>query len=161
MGSENPGRGWPLPHLYGESVDVRTPDRPWRRHLARPPLRRDAGRPDAEHSSLTKLRLFPGHAAPAPRLLKWIWVLYAVSVLLVTLQKGLTHPGNFLLFRCTFDRLMHDENLYLNTPGCFGYLYSPAFAFLFAPFALLPPLVGLFCWNAVNAAVPALAISRL
>ncbi|HYK12086.1 MAG TPA: glycosyltransferase family 87 protein [Gemmatimonadales bacterium] len=82
-------------------------------------------------------------------------------MLLVTLQKGLTHPGNFLLFRCTFDRLMHGENLYLNTPGCFGYLYSPAFAFLFAPFALLPPLVGLFCWNAVNAAVPALAISRL
>lgn len=93
--------------------------------------------------------------------LRWVWVLYGVSVLLVTLQKGLRHPGNFLLFRCTFDRLIHGQSLYLNTPGCSGYLYSPAFAFLFAPFALLPPLVGLFCWNAINAAAPALAISRL
>jgi hypothetical protein len=79
----------------------------------------------------------------------------------VTLQKGLTHPGNFLLFRCTFDRLIHDQNLYLNTPACSGFLYSPAFAFLFAPFALLPPLLGLLCWNAINAAAPAFALSRL
>lgn len=99
--------------------------------------------------------------ATAPRPLKWIWGLYAVSVLLVTLQKGLIHPGNFLLFRCTVDRLMHGQSLYLNTPDCFGYLYSPAFALLFAPFALLPPLLGLFCWNAINAAAPAWAIARL
>lgn len=98
---------------------------------------------------------------PAPRPQRWIWGLYAVSVLLVTLQKGLIHPGNFLLFRCTFDRLVHGQNLYLNTPGCSGYLYSPAFAFFFAPFALLPPLLGLLCWNAINAAAPALAIARL
>lgn len=102
-----------------------------------------------------------GRLASAPRPLKWIWGLYAVSVLLVTLQKGLIHPGNFLLFRCTFGRLVHGQSLYLNTPDCFGYLYSPAFALLFAPFALLPPLLGLFCWNAINAALPVWAISRL
>ncbi|HEX4633865.1 MAG TPA: glycosyltransferase family 87 protein, partial [Gemmatimonadales bacterium] len=102
-----------------------------------------------------------GQPTPAQRPLQWIWGLYALSVLLVTLQKGLTHPGNFLLFRCTFERLIHDQDLYVNTPGCGGFLYSPAFAFLFAPFALLPPLLGLFCWNAINAAAPAIAISRL
>ena len=106
-------------------------------------------------------RAVTGRPTPAPRPLKWIWGLYAVSVLLVTLQKGLIHPGNFLLFRCTFDRLIHGQGLYLNTPDCFGYLYSPAFALLFAPFALLPPLLGLFCWNAINAAAPGWAMSRL
>jgi len=90
-----------------------------------------------------------------------MFALYGLTVVLVTLQKGLLHPANFLLFRCTFERLIHGQNLYVNTPACSGFLYSPAFAFLFAPFALLPPLLGLLCWNGINAAAPVFAVSRL
>lgn len=98
---------------------------------------------------------------PTPKLPRWIWVVYGVTVVLVTLQKGLMHPGNFLLFRCTFERLIHGQQLYIDHPGCSGFLYSPAFAFWFGPFALLGPLLGLFCWNALNGAAPVLALSRL
>ena len=88
-------------------------------------------------------------------------VLYALSVVLVTAQKGFSHPGNFLLFRCAFERIVAGQNLYLDTPACGGFLYSPAFAVLFAPFAVVPPLLGLLLWNALNAGTVYLAVTRL
>lgn len=92
---------------------------------------------------------------------RWLLALYAAAVLFVTLQKGLHHPGNFLLFRGAFQRLVGAENLYATTPDYFGYLYTPTFALLFAPFALLPPLFGLLLWNAANAFTLAGAVTRL
>ncbi|PYO67012.1 MAG: hypothetical protein DMD71_08125, partial [Gemmatimonadetes bacterium] len=56
--------------------------------------------------------------------------LYSAAVLFVTLQKGLHHPGNFLLFRGAFERLVGGENLYATAPDYFGYLYTPTFALL-------------------------------
>jgi hypothetical protein len=87
--------------------------------------------------------------------------LYAVSVVLVTAQKGFAHPANFLLFRCAFERVVAGQNLYLATPACGGFLYSPAFAVLFAPFAVVPPLLGLLLWNALNAGAIYVAVTRL
>jgi len=92
---------------------------------------------------------------------RWLLALYGAAVLFVTLQKGLHHPGNFLLFRGAFERLVGGENLYATAPDYFGYLYTPTFALLFAPFALLPPLFGLLLWNAANAFTLAGAVTRL
>ena len=92
---------------------------------------------------------------------RWLLALYGAAVVVVTLQKGLHHPGNFLLFRGAFQRLVGGENLYATTPDYSGYLYSPTFAVLFAPFALPPPLFGLLLWNAANAFTLAGAVARL
>lgn len=88
-------------------------------------------------------------------------VLYALTVVLVTVQKAHGHPGNFLLFRCTFERLVAGQDLYLDTPACGGFLYTPTFALLFAPFALVPVALGLLVWNAVNAGAVYVAVTRL
>jgi len=76
-------------------------------------------------------------------------LLVAAAAVAVTVEKGvaLTHPGNFLLFRATFHRLVSGADIYNNT----GFLYSPTFALLFAPFAILPLALGLLFWNGVNA----------
>jgi len=76
-------------------------------------------------------------------------LLVAAAAVAVSVQQGvgLTHPGNFLRFRATFHRLVSGADIYTNT----GFLYSPTFALLFAPFAILPLALGLLCWNGVNA----------
>jgi hypothetical protein len=55
------------------------------------------------------------------------------------------------------------KNLYLDYPSECGdlYKYSPSFALLFAPFALLPDLPGLILWNLLNALVLFFAIKSL
>jgi len=88
---------------------------------------------------------------------------YVAAVVLVTIQLGvlLGHPGVFFLYRDAFFRLIHGQNLYATTPGYYGYLYSPTFALLFAPFAIPWPLLGLLLWNAVNAGALYVAVQRL
>src|SRR5579859_6475660 len=91
----------------------------------------------------------------------WVFAAYAAAVVFVTITKGLHHPGNFLLFRCVAGRLAAGQNLYLATPHCSGYLYSPTFAALFAAIAWLPPLAGLLIWNGLNAGVLYVGVRRL
>lgn len=91
----------------------------------------------------------------------WVLAAYAAAVVFVTITKGLHHPGNFLLFRCVAGRLTAGQDLYLATPACSGYLYSPTFAALFAPIAWLPALAGLLVWNALNAGVLFAGVRRL
>src|SRR5437762_10297891 len=74
-----------------------------------------------------------------------VLLLFSAAVLAVTIQKGivLAHPGNFLLFRDTFHRLVSGADVYNPPAGeMTGFLYSPTFALLFAPFALLPLALG-------------------
>jgi hypothetical protein len=83
-----------------------------------------------------------------------VLLLFGAAVLAVTIQKGIVvaHPGNFLLFRDTFHRLVSGSDIYNPPAGeMTGFLYSPTFALLFAPFALLPLAVGLLLWNGLNA----------
>src|SRR5213075_3141006 len=83
-----------------------------------------------------------------------VLLLFSAAVLAVTIQKGivLAHPGNFLLFRDTFHRLVSGADVYNPPAGeMTGFLYSPTFALLFAPFALLPLALGLLLWNGINA----------
>lgn len=70
--------------------------------------------------------------------------------------------NNFQIFRCSFWHLVHGQDLYVLYPGEHVDLfkYSPTFALLFAPFALLPVLPAMLAWNALNATVLFLGLSR-
>jgi Glycosyltransferase family 87 len=61
---------------------------------------------------------------------------------------------NFAIFRNAFYHLIHHQNLYaqFQFEQWDFYRYSPAFALLFAPFALLPYQIGAVLWNMLNAA---------
>ncbi len=91
-------------------------------------------------------------------------VLFAAAAIAVTVQKGILvgHPGNFLLFRYTFHRLISGADIYNPPAGeMTGFLYSPVFPLLFAPFAILPLALGLLLWNGVNALALAWGVKRL
>ena len=82
----------------------------------------------------------------------------------MTLQRGVAvaHPGNFLLFRASFYRLIAGTSLYHPPPDQMtGFLYSPTFALLFAPFAIWPVPFGLLLWNVVNALAVYYGLTRL
>ncbi len=61
---------------------------------------------------------------------------------------------NFAIFRNAFYHLIRHQNLYaqFQFEQWDFYRYSPAFALLFAPFALLPYQIGAVLWNLLNAA---------
>ena len=85
---------------------------------------------------------------------RWILVLYVSAALIVTIQRGVFRFANdFAIFRASFWNLIAGRDLYVlrldQADDLFK--YSPSFALLFAPFAVLPFAVGLFLWNAVNA----------
>jgi hypothetical protein len=91
-------------------------------------------------------------------------LLFAAAVIGVTVQKGIIsgHPGNFLLFRETFHRLISGVDIYHPPAGEMSFfLYSPVFPLIFAPFAVLPLAIGLLLWNAVNAFALYSGISQL
>jgi len=81
-------------------------------------------------------------------------LIYVSAVIVVTIQRGVFgFPNDFAIFRASFWNLLADKDLYVLRPDqAHDYFkYSPSFALLFAPFAVLPFVVGLFFWNLVNA----------
>lgn len=63
-----------------------------------------------------------------------------------------TYYNNFLIFRGSFYHLTENQDLYSAYPSEHYdlYKYSPTFAVLIAPVALLPAQAGLFFWNLLN-----------
>ena len=101
---------------------------------------------------------------------RWSGVARAMLVVYLALAAAVTLLGlarhannNFLIFRGAFDNLIAGRDLYAAYPGLYAdrFKYSPTFAILFAPFALLPIAWGLLCWNALNAAALGVALVRL
>ncbi|MDP9206213.1 MAG: DUF2029 domain-containing protein [Gemmatimonadota bacterium] len=89
-----------------------------------------------------------------PRSQRWLLVIYVSAVLFVTIQRGVFgFPNDFAIFRASFWNLIAGRDLYVLRlyQARDRFWYSPTFALLFAPFAVLPFLVGLFLWNLVNA----------
>ncbi len=75
-------------------------------------------------------------------------------MLIVTIQRGVFgFPNDFAIFRASFWNLIENKDLYvLRLDQAQDYFkYSPSFALLFAPFAIVPFGAGLFFWNLVNA----------
>lgn len=87
-----------------------------------------------------------------------------LTALVVAVQHGvLVHENTFAIFRASFPHLLHGQDLYAAYPAEYRdlYKYSPTFALLFAPFAVLPFALGLALWNVLNAGLLAFAVVRL
>jgi hypothetical protein len=77
---------------------------------------------------------------------------WVAAVIVASLQAGARHNNNFEIFRTSFHNLVAGRNLYVASVNHYDFFkYSPTFALLFAPFAIVPFTVGMFLWNAVNA----------
>ncbi len=100
--------------------------------------------------------------------------LYVVMTIAASLAKYLTDGqffhhtattqiNNFMIFKSAFFNLRAAHDLYLPHPAQYFdlYKYSPTFALLMAPIALLPDLLGLCVWNLLNALALSLAITTL
>ncbi len=102
-----------------------------------------------------------------------IWV-YVLLTLAATIQKlslgtvthnGLPYPNlpNFAIYRSSFFHLLSGRDLYLAAPAEQWDLfkYSPTFALLIAPFALLPYAAAAALWNLLNAIALGIAIKTI
>lgn len=84
----------------------------------------------------------------------WLVGLYATAAIVVTIQRGVFgFPNDYAIFRASFWNLVQGKDLYvLRLDQAHDlFKYSPTFAVLYAPFALLPFAVGLLLWNVANA----------
>jgi hypothetical protein len=128
----------------------------------------------SEMRATRDVRLMPestGHAArsesgPATpgvlRARRWLLGLYLAGAVGVALQRSLlSTENNFLILRTAFAHLASGLDLYAPYPSLHAdfFKYSPTFALLFAPFALLPLVPGYILWAVVCASAIFLAIS--
>jgi hypothetical protein len=91
-------------------------------------------------------------------------VLWVIAVIAATVQEGVTHHNNnFLIFRAASLHLLHGQDLYAAYPALHFdfYKYSPTFALLFLPFAVLPLALSMLLWNALNAGALYIAMGRV
>lgn len=85
----------------------------------------------------------------APRALAGLWI---AAVIVVSVQATAQHNNNFEIFRTAWLDLLAGRDLYAPSPRHTDlFKYTPSFALLFAPFAVVPFGVGVFLWNAANA----------
>ena len=77
--------------------------------------------------------------------------------------KGHTHYNNYIIFKNSFYHLIENKDLYQLYPEEHWdyFKYSPTFALLMAPLAILPNLPGLFIWNLINAFILFWAVWQL
>lgn len=86
---------------------------------------------------------------------RFVAALWIIAVIAATVQHGFAHQNNnYLIFRAASMHLLHGQDLYAAYPTLHFdfYKYSPTFALLFLPFALLPFALSMLLWNAINAA---------
>ncbi len=78
-------------------------------------------------------------------------------------QQTLHTVNNFAIFRGAFYHLVAGRDLYASYPALYfdRFKYSPTFAFLIGPIAVLPMAVGLALWNLLNAGALWLMLARL
>ena len=91
-------------------------------------------------------------------------VLWLGAVIATTVQQGDTHQNNnFLIFRAASLHLMHGIDLYAAYPALHAdkFKYSPAFALLFLPLAVIPFTLAMLVWNTLNAGALYLALGRV
>jgi hypothetical protein len=87
---------------------------------------------------------------------------WLVAVVVASLQAGARHNNNFEIFRTSWDNLVAGRDLYVASVNHQDFFkYSPTFALLFAPFAIVPFTVGLTLWNGLNAGALYWSIGRV
>ena len=80
--------------------------------------------------------------------------LWMIAVIAATIQQGVARQNNnYLIFRAASLHLVHGNDLYAAYPALHFdfYKYSPTFALLFLPFAVIPFSLSMLLWNALNA----------
>jgi hypothetical protein len=83
------------------------------------------------------------------RVLAGLWI---AAVIITAIQGTLDHNNTFEIYRTSWHNLVAGRDLYGANPSHHDYFdYSPTFAVLFAPFAIVPFGLGLLLWNALNA----------
>ena len=96
-----------------------------------------------------------------------LWVafaLYVVSAVAVALQRTVLSPeNNFAILRSAAMHLASGEDLYAAYPALHAdfFKYSPTFALLFRPFALLPVVPAYVAWSLCCASAVFVGITRL
>lgn len=98
----------------------------------------------------------------------WILALFLGLAILASLQavafgpkqfepngQVYTHYNNYIIFKKSFDHLLHNQDLYQLYPAEHWdlYKYSPSFALAFGFFRIWPDWLGLIFWNVLNALV--------
>ena len=79
----------------------------------------------------------------------FVWI---AAVVVIALQAAARQNNVYLTFQTSWYNLAEGRDLYQLNPSHYDYYkYSPTFALLFAPFALLPLTGGLLLWTAANA----------
>ena len=95
-----------------------------------------------------------------------LWMAYLGLAVIASIQAILigTHTANgytytdynnYIIFRNSFEHLIHGQNLFMLFPAEQWdlYKYSPAFALFMAPFSVVSDWIGLPAWNMLNAGV--------
>jgi hypothetical protein len=79
-------------------------------------------------------------------------VVYGLVIVIATTECVARACNNFFIFRTAYGHLLAGRDLYVLYPSehLDLFKYSPTFALLFAPFALLPFAPALLLWNALN-----------
>jgi len=74
-----------------------------------------------------------------------------------------SHYNNYIIFKQSFFHLIASQDLYIHYPQeqYDLFKYPPTFALLFAPFSMLPDLLGYSIWTALNLLLPVFAIYKL
>jgi hypothetical protein len=93
----------------------------------------------------------------------WWLLIYLASALAVAVQRTLFSPeNNFRILRTASAHLIAGQDLYAAYPGIHAdfFKYSPTFALLWAPFALLPPVPGYMLWAVTCVATLYFGITR-
>ena len=88
--------------------------------------------------------------------------LWIGAVIVVSIQAAAHHNNNFEIFRTSWMNLLTGTDLYGPSPRHADFFkYSPTFAVLFAPFAVVPFGIGVLMWNGANAAALYWAFGRV
>jgi hypothetical protein len=113
---------------------------------------------------MTELSPTPAPSPWSRRADLFVALLWIAAVVVTTLQQGVAHHNNnFLIFRAASLHLLHDNDLYAAYPTLHFdfYKYSPTFALLFLPLAVLPLPLSMLVWNAINAGALYVAIGMV
>lgn len=84
------------------------------------------------------------------RTLLALWLLLAVVASVLKYERS---DNNFLIYKYVFWHVINELPLYIHYPAEYNDLnhYGPVFAYVIAPFAVVPRFVGLLLWNLVLA----------
>lgn len=94
--------------------------------------------------------------------MRWLWIGMGVIALLSEVINQKVN-NNFFVFTHVFFHLTHQQPLYIPYPDEYAdvNLYGPVFAFIIAPFAMLPIPIGVACWIMASIGFLYFAIKQL